>query len=1270
MFDITPDDIALLNDTDLRNLVGRLSEAELRSRGLSAACVTWGGDQNAADDGVDVHVDLPAGTQIDGFVPRAGTVFQAKKMDLEPADIKEEMRPKGVIRPVIQELANQGGAYIIATSSSVTYRKLKSRLAAMKDAVSDVANAGMLKLDYYDRTRIASWVRSHPGVILWVRSKIGKSVAGWRPYGAWATPTEGVDAEYLLDDHLRVETGRQENGTGLSAAAGIEHIRNILNSPGSVVRLVGLSGVGKTRFVQALFDSRVGQNNLNPDLAVYTNMSDSPDPQPHALATDLATMGHRAILVVDNCTPDLHRSLSSVCRTAGSKLSVVTVEYDIREDLPEGTDVFKLEPSSPELIKKLIKHRFPKMVQVSVDTIADNSDGNARVALALAATVGVNETISSLADEDLFRRLFQQGHGHDESLLIAAQALSLVYSFHGENVSDDLGAELVRIGRTIGKSAQEMYGHAATLRDRDLVQQRDVWRAVLPHAVANRLAKHALKRVPPETIQANLVSGASERLLRSFSRRLGYLSDSKEAAAISQSWLAPEGLLGNVANLNEFGKALLGNVAPVAPVETLAALERAYLASDSDEAIAHCREYVRLIRLLAYDAGMFTRCAALLCRFAGSEEVGSNSSDSARNVFVSLFSLYLSGTHATIEQRLDVLKPLLLSVDAKEQELGLKALGAMLEATHIGSAYSFEFGSRVRDYGYWPKTVAEVQEWFTKALQFATGIACSKAASAKAVQKVIADKFRGLWSVAAMEDELVKTCPAIASKGFWRDGWVAVRETQAYDGKGLPLDSAARLSSLEECLRPKDLVQSIRAIVLSDGKHYYELVEAETEDDSTEAMKKKGDATDKRVRELGQLAAQDRPSLDEVVHETLTSRGLLWMFGEGLAEGSADLRATWEYLKGHCASTPREKLNVQVLAGFISKARRIDIDLANTLLDEAVDDETLGYFFPHLGSTDKIDERGTSRLMRSLSLGKAPISMYESLRYGRVMDSIPPKALSELVLTVASKENGWDVAVELMNMRLHFEKPGSGGIAADLRETGWSVLQGISFTARNQQEDYRLAIVAKACLPGENCAERVSILCKRLKAAVASHKTSIIYYDDLLVTLLNIEPGAALQALCEGDASEAKRGLRIIEDAQRSKNGLFQGIPHDVLLDWCESDPSVRYPALAAGIPISTNEDKAGTRNWTPLALLLLDKAPDRVEILKMYMRQIRLSGGWGSPASIIEANASLLDKLPPTTDQAAKAFVAAEKQQLAKEIEELKREETARDRKRTERFE
>ena len=120
MFDIIPDDISQLNDIDLRELVGRLCEAELASRQLSPAAVTWGGSQTAADGGLDVRVTLPIGVSIEGFIPRPSTGFQVKKPDMPKTKIIAEMQPEGTIRSVIRELANQAGAYVIVSSTGAT----------------------------------------------------------------------------------------------------------------------------------------------------------------------------------------------------------------------------------------------------------------------------------------------------------------------------------------------------------------------------------------------------------------------------------------------------------------------------------------------------------------------------------------------------------------------------------------------------------------------------------------------------------------------------------------------------------------------------------------------------------------------------------------------------------------------------------------------------------------------------------------------------------------------------------------------------------------------------------------------------------------------------------------------------------------------------------------------------------------------------------------------------------------------------------------------
>src|SRR6266496_1062932 len=105
MLEVTSDDISKLSDDDLRSLVALLCEAELRRRGLSPSGVTWGGDQNAPDGGLDVRVSLSRKSAARGFIPCLATGFQVKKSDMTPKAILKEMRPGGKARAMISGLA-------------------------------------------------------------------------------------------------------------------------------------------------------------------------------------------------------------------------------------------------------------------------------------------------------------------------------------------------------------------------------------------------------------------------------------------------------------------------------------------------------------------------------------------------------------------------------------------------------------------------------------------------------------------------------------------------------------------------------------------------------------------------------------------------------------------------------------------------------------------------------------------------------------------------------------------------------------------------------------------------------------------------------------------------------------------------------------------------------------------------------------------------------------------------------------------------------------
>lgn len=1273
MFEITGDDIALLGDADLRTLVGLLCEAELRRAGLPVSAITWGGDQNAKDGGLDVRVELPPASPVPDFIPRPLTGFQVKKPDMPRAAVLEEMKPKGIVRPILLDLAAASGAYVIISSTgSTSDSALDRRREAMADAIEGSTAENKLTLDFYDRTRVATWVRGHAGLVLWVRTHIGKAVPGWQAFGSWSYAPPGTDGSYLADNQTRIRTDAKDDGDGVSAIEGIERIRQVLAQPGHVVRLVGLSGVGKTRLAEALFDANIGQGALDPSLAIYTNEADGPSPPPVGLASDLIAEQTRAILVVDNCSSALHRRLSEVVRGTGSTLSVITIEYDIRDDQPEGTDVFVLDTSSPEVIEKLVARRYPDLSETNVHTIAAFSGGNARVALALASRIKKTESIAGLTDEELFTRLFQQRNEPDPVLLKAAQACSLLYSFEGEKTDED-EAELAVLGNLVGKTAEELFDAVAELRDRDLVQARAEWRAVLPHAIANRLAKMALQRVPAAKIQSLLVEQASERVRRSFSRRLGYLHDSNEAKSIVEGWLAPTGRLSDLLNLDETDRAMLTNIAPVAPEALLAALVAALSMADS-ATLQRCGHFVRLLRSLAYDAASFEAALGLLVRLAmvqgDREDLGSASS-----VIESLFTIYLSGTQAPVDMRVKVAEALLHSDEPEVRALGLKALDALMKTHHFSSSHGFEFGARPRDYGYHPRTYGDVRAWFDSALGLAGRIALSDSPVSEEARKSIARAFRGLWVTIGQADELERIARAIGERSFWREGWIAAREARFFEGKGMDSALKERLIALEDFLRPKDVCSQVRGLVIGGRNGAFDLDDSEDngeyEDEPEDAYVARAARTATKIRDLGHDVAVDQGALKELLPELMGASSEIFAFGQALGEGAVHPAEMWRSLTEQSAASDRPGLSL--LGGFLVGLQRHDRQIVDDLLDAAVTDPILAAHFPELQSRVSIDDRGVERLHRALELGIAAITAFYSLAYGRSFEGIPDPDFRDLVLAIAAKTDGPRVAIEIVGMRVFADKSDGRESSPEIREAGRALLGDYPFPTRNGrevQEDHRLAAVAAYSLVGLEGVATARALCRKLIDAAADHHIQAYEYGELIKSLLKTQPLAILDELFAGDAELRERSKAVLRNLLIMDKPVFDVVPDEVILTWCDRDAAVRYPLGTEVVTLFKRPKDGEPHEWTPLAAKLLAKAPDQAVTLAAIVRRLRPWTWSGSLATKLEGRLALLGALPGIDAPALAGPMAAARAGLQAWIDEERLREKNEDRLRNNRFE
>lgn len=1274
IFEITGNDIAELNDTDLRNLIGMLCEADYRFSGMCVSGIRYSGHQDAKDGGIDVMVENENSPPDTSFVPRNISGFQVKKPSMSASDITSEMKPKGELRPKIKNIIKQQGAYIIASSgSSVTETAYDERINAMKEAVANESGHENLKVDFLDQGRIATWVRSHPSMILWVRNRIGREVQGWQPYGNWSNAPGGTEEDYILDEKLRLFDGTKPKDEGVSVTEGLSSLRQKLSVPGTSVRLAGLSGVGKTRLVQALFDDRIGSDALNSSMAFYTDMSDSPDPNPRTFAEQLLQTTERAIIIVDNCPPELHRKMAEVCTKVKSGISLLTVEYDVKDDIPEETQVFRLQTASIEVIKKIISTRYPYISQVDANAIADFSDGNARVAIALANTFKSGDTLSGFRDEQLFERLFWQRNGRDDDLLKAAEACSLLYSFEGTDTG--ASSELATLGKLVEKSADELFRHVKDLKDRDLVQSRSKWRAILPHAIANRLAKRALEAISKDKVHKTITCSDNERLIKSFTRRLSYLHDSDVAAEIVSEWLAADGWIGEaIFDLNEFGMEVLQNIAPVCPDKVLNIIEQA--ASDPEKGARFTSkenpkfgQFVKLLRHLAYEAKTFHRSASLIARFAVSENEEENN-NSVRDYLKSLFFIYLSGTHASLEDRAEFIEELLSSDDIKMQELGLLGLDAALEAWHFSSHYEFSFGARPRDYGYYPRG-QDILKWYETFIKICTDHALSNKPTAYKAKKVLAGKMRGLWTKARAFDALESSVSAIRKTQSWNEAWISSNSILKFDSKGMPRDILERLHTLREALKPNDLENIARTHALTD-QHFLWDLEDDFDDEDEDASKGFRRAEEK-TREVGSMLAQDEAVLDKLLPELVSTRNSrLYNFGQGLGNGCSNKKGIWQKLHKQVVDTPEDKRHINLLCGFLSICAKDEPDTHDKILDEILYDDVLGRWLPIFQTTSQIDQKALKRLHDSLKRNKVDVGEYSHIAWGRVHESIEDDDLAGLLEEILQKENGYFPAAEILKMRFHQKKDPSLH-SSKLLSVARATLAACDFSGGRRGHDlmdYDLGEIATVCLSEKGHAKEVKEICDNLYEAIVANRVYGSSLKKYMATLSEKQPLIFLESfLGNKEVSDFKRSRIFSSNFERGENPLNR-ISDQTLIDWCDEDPESRYPLIADALQPFEKCSETGNMVWRKVVYSLLEKAPDLKSILDNLTGSIR-PGGWsGSLADILQTRLTLFEELKDHPNEEVRSWSKGQLSSLRREIEDIREWEDKRNRDINESFE
>lgn len=1181
------------------------------------------------------------------------------------AKIESEMRPKGRLREEIKELASLHGAYIIASSKdSVSKSMMNDRLAAMATAVGRVKGYQHLDLHFYDRAKVAQWVRSHPTWVTWVLSKVGKPVRGWSGFGNWTNSPRGNDP-YIADETVRLQDRTTSNRQPVSVVDGIRNLRSILAAPQSSVRLVGLSGTGKTRLVEALFDDRISETPLNRDTALYTDISFAQHPDPVEMSNALVSSRTRITLIVDNCPPGLHRTLSRICTQPESLISLITVEYDVRDDLPEETNVFKLEPASSPVIEGLLRARFPAITEANIQQVARLSGGNARMAIAIANTVATDEPLGHLRDRDLFDRLFVQGNPEDKGLLKSAELCSLVYSFDGDKVGAD--SELASLGNLRSISAEQLYADVACLMSRDLVQMRNVWRAVLPHALANNLATNALNSIPASKVVSHFLTSPI-RLLRSFAHRLSFLHTSAAARKVAIELLRE---CGPAMKYNR-GEviAMLENLAPVVPDDALRVFETAAAEHGIElygsEATTFRWQICKTLWHIAYDEALFPRAAALLATFARHER--QESSSPGRHFLKVLHQSRYSGTLASAEVRASFVDKCLLASDVESNLIGVELLGAALEDEVTGSHETYEFGARSRGYGYMPESRAAVVDWFSRFFVLVAKFGIPECLHFDTIRKLLSERLFGLWVHVELYREIAELSRFLANSNPWPEGWAAIRNVLRYR-KQLSSQCIEEASKLEADLAPQDLAAKVRSIALSKVHHPFDFCEIDDVTSYTESYER----GEKIAFELGiQLATKESDVVRDLCPEIVCCDGpRVFAFVRGVVVSSADPVAAADALVSAYRTAEPKLRRYNVLYGILAGLSEVNSNLASEALETFANDEEIASVFPDLQLTHSIDNAAFSRIRRSITNGVVDAFAFRRLSYSRLQRQLGDDRLLELLDLLRPLSGGVDVTLDVLSAR--FQDAENSSPLGKVRTFGrhfLSVYDASADRARRQEHDYDLEIIVRNCISEKVGSSVTSRLCKQIIAGFSKYTISHHDYPRLLGALAVARPEQFLDEMLLG--SEGARRMRPYATYLADRNANpFDKVPDDTLIAWCAIDPVVRLPKAASAIVPFEINDKSEPLRWRSIAIAILDLSQDQAATLAVFSRSLFEFNSWaGYRSRILQQRAPLLQVFFDHKTRAVADWAKDRHARLLTEISAFRAEEE-RDRQRdNERFE
>ena len=1185
-------------------LLRRLLFSEAQANGLPCDGIHVADNIAAPDGGEDGRISWEGGPERTQFLPSRLCQFQLKAGSIRPAGAgKDVLSKSGAVKDMVYSALEENGDYLMLCGHRYTKKAVLMREIAICEALRE---AGMTIQDdqvhFWDAGQIAVWANRHPAVAIWLKEHTQAGAVGvFRSWVHWAGRAEHEGSPWIEDGRL----------PALRA-----ELLEVVTRPNGVLRLVGLSGIGKSRLViEALCSGDAGTSYLT-DIVVYADESEVGSAAISRDVQSWADTGERAIVVVDRCPPESHETLSRIVSRSSSRLSLITIDSEIPYGmLHKGT--VKIEPAKDSVIEAVINQVAAGLPSEDRHRLVGFSRGYPGIAIRIAQAWTESKPLAHSTEEHLADSFVLGRRPRDPELEIRCAMLLATYGLVGiESPVDGQLEAIAEPGRDLSPS--DLKAALNRLVERGVAQRRGRFVALQPRLIAMRLAERQWREWRECDWDAVLAGNGSSDLKALAAKQLRLLDTTDVSKMVVARVCRMGGPFDGLRGLETAGHAeVLSFLAEVDGRVVVDQLERSLndvgdLAAIEGDTRRHL---VWTLEKIAFAENTFEDAARLLLRLALAE-TEPNISNNATGQFRALFPMLAGNTAANGVSRVRMLDEAADTDDPTQLSIAVDALIAASMTGHFVRLVGAETqGSRPAMQEWHPATRQEAREYIEGNVARLAKFAERRDEHGIAARAGLGQHLRSLISVGLI-DVVERVVDQVCSAGSpWNEALEGLGHSLTYDISETAHELIERVRKLIGQLQPRDLESRVRLLV-SEMPWDFPCGE---DLDFEMRNQRQVDAVRDLAKELVELPGVLEGILYSVSHGP---QRMAAVFGESIA---ISLKSQVEWLDRIIAAAlaaPEEERNFDLLSGYVVGIANDQPNCVQDLKRRIAELRDLAPALPLICWRLGITSSDVALVVSAFGSGLlAPWTLMQWTTGGKLSEVSPAEVAPLFDAMLDHGEEAYFVAIDLMGMYAH----GNSAHLDELRPQVRKVAENISrwqLSSGGPVVGHHLETIMNWML-GKGRDD------KDARATALTLATVIAQSDDLnddrlvepiLPLLLGEFPEISWSVIGQAIISEEARAWRLAyllrgsPSLENEEARPILRLPEETLFAWCHAHPK-RGPAFVAAIlPILARDEEEGSgRELHPLVLKLLDGFGDQDGVLEAIDANMNTFTWWGS---------------------------------------------------------